>query len=147
MDASQHLIDARYALMTAKSELAMAVSENYLNKKEIGKMDTEYIATELKAAIELASSDYGLDDMAHEAVRESSQEIKKWLQSIINGQEINRALMKSMESQAESYGQDAMKLPLTQLRKALSKEIQKTWGRDKALGMLVDMLAEQKYIW
>lgn len=95
-----------------------------------------------------AGEDYAYGDMAHEAVRNNADDIKDWLENIIGlGQRINLALIADMESQSGSYGVEVEGMPLKPLKEALEKEISKTWGKDRVLNILVDMLADQKYIW
>ena len=96
----------------------------------------------------LGKEDYAYGDMAHEAVRNNAGDIKDWLDNIIGqGQKINLALMADMERQAESYDVEVEGMPLGPLKEVLKKEISRTWGNDRVLKILVDMLADQKYIW
>jgi hypothetical protein len=113
-------------------------------------MSQKRIAERVAAkTIEAAGKDYVWDDMAHEAVRNNAREIRQWLDNIIgDGQQLNRALMADIEKQAPSYGVESTDgMSLGPLKRELAKEISKTWGKDKLLPVLVDMLAEQRYIW
>ena len=87
-------------------------------------------------------------DFAENAVSEQRNEIKKWLNDIIaTGQSISNAIEAEAKRRAKADKHDPNRIPTSVMRKAVADEIKKTWGNDKALPILADMLAEQKYIW
>jgi len=114
-------------------------------RENTASIDKDFVIAEIEGSLKLAkASDW--ESAHYEAVRKYEKEINDWLDHIIgDGQKVHKAIMKEVEKQAPGYGLDPSQatFPVD----AVEKVIKKKWGSDKALPILVAMIARQDYIW